>query len=316
MKIRTAIGSVGTTKIAATFGLFTFSMMLALSPVSLVAQNIVDNMTLDINISQISSMEVLPGENAWFNTDPGGNGTIMNLTIKNSGSTNMSGIYMSVNTYWIETDNPLGKGNVSKYAASGFIVIRNETETLEYFPLGRLEWNLTEIMDTEVLNLGAGVTKWAHGWYRLSNGNEYLWKLENGTQTGGNNLGSWCNTTDTNLVIKLNPENGTSYNRNLAVAVATGSTDYANENWTFFYFSSGPLKGRCAAAYYDCTRIYLYKYDMADGFKECNSAAYLTAKELAPGSRMTKIKIKPSIPRGIPAGDTKTSVLTIYASTG
>jgi len=288
------------------------ALVVSLLP-GIIAQDASDNMTLDVNVSQLAAIEVLPINVTWQQVLPGSNSSVRNVSVKNIGSFNMTDFYIDVNTEIKENSNPVGRGNISKYAAGGLMLFRNETATIDYFPLGRLEWNLSEIMDTEVLNLGVGVTKYAHGWYRLANGNEYLWKLENGTQTTGNKLGSWCNVTDTVMIIKMNPENSTDYNRNLGIAISTGSADAANADWTFFSFSSGPLKGRCAAAYYDCTRIYLYKYDMADGFKECASAAYMATANLMPGERFDRLKIKASIPRGTPAGNTKQSVMTVFA---
>jgi len=291
-----------------TAGALIFVLVL-INSVSLVAYDASDNMTLDVNISQLAAIEVLPTGIVWLQIVPGSNGTVRNVSVKNIGSYNMTDIYIDVNTEVKENSNPVGKGNISKYAAGGLMLFRNETSTIDYFPLGRLEWNLSEVMDTEVLNLGAGVKKYAHGWYRLANGNEYLWKLENGTTPNG----TWCNSTSAVMKIKMNPENSTNYNRDLSLATSTGSADAANADWTFFSFGSGPLKGRCAAAYYDCTRIYLYKYDKANGFKDCTSSAYMATANLTPGERFDKLKIKASIPRGTPAGNTKQSTMTVYA---
>jgi len=148
---------------------FVVSLLFILNPVPLMAQNANDTITLDVNISQQAAIEVLPTSYSWNATPPGSNGSVQNVSIKNIGSYNLTNFYIDVNTDNLEETNPIGTGNSTKYAASGFIMLRNETDTLDYFHLGRLEWNLTEEMDTENLNLSANVTNFGHGWYRKAN---------------------------------------------------------------------------------------------------------------------------------------------------
>ncbi len=320
MQIKRAFKGSGAIKSLIAMVFLVISVALVLNPVSLQAADANDTITLNVNISEIAAIEVLPTAVTWNQLQPGSNGTatdLKNISVKNIGSYNLTNFYIDVNTEELETENPIGTSNISKYAAGGFILFRNESTDLDYFHLGRLEWNLTEIMDTEVLDLSPGVTKFGHGWYRKANGNEYLWKLENGTQADGN--GAWCNTTSANLVIIKNPENASGYSRDFSAGnTATAPTPGgSNANWTFFHFTDtegGPLAGRCVAAYYDCTRIYIYKYDKSDGFKDCAISAYFATEELAPGERLDKLKIKPSIPQGTPSGDSKTSTLTVYTS--
>ena len=213
-----------------------------------------------------------------------------------------------------EPEKPIGTGNITKYAASGFMLFRNESTSLKYYHLGRPEWNLTGILDTEIVDLTPGTERWGHGWYKLANGNEYLWKVENGTD-------GWCNTTNTKFIIKRTPENSSGYSRDLSTSFANATADDKNANWTLFHFTAGeggPLLGQCVATYYDCTKIYIYKYDMDGGptgssFGSCDSANYFSEDELAPGETIDKLKIKPSIPYGTPSGNSRTSIMTIYA---
>ena len=292
------------------------SLFFVLNPVSLLAQNANDTTTLGVNVSVQAAIEVLPTAVNWYALIPGSNGTaglsddIRNLSIRNVGSYNLTNFYVDVNTEDLETTNPLGPGNISKYAASGFIRFRNETTTTDYMHLGRIEWNLTEDLDTETLNLSSVTTKYGHGWYRRANGNEYMWKVENGT-------GGWCNNTATYFIIKNYPENSSGYQRDLSTNFATASVSNNNTNWTFLYFGSGPLYPHCVAVYYDCTKVYIYKYDMDGGtagtsFGSCALAKFITEDELAPGEKIDKLKVKPSIPYGTPYGDAIQSTMTIF----
>ena len=299
------------------------SLSLVLNPASLAQTwgDTNDTMTLEVNISEQAAIEVLPTSIFWEDLSPGSNGTasVRNISIKNTGSTNLTNFYIDVNTGVIENESPIGTGNISYYAASGFMLFRNESTNLEYKHLGRLEWNLSEVMDTEVLNLGAGVVKYGHGWYKRADGNEYLWKVENGSAPTGNEVDAWCNRSDTTFTIKLNPENISSYNRDFTVATESSSSPDANNKlWSIFSFSDtrNPLHGQCVAVYYDCTRIYIYKYDMnaTSDFNDCASAAYISTEVLVPGDTIDKLKIKPSIPQGTPAGNATASTLTIIAS--
>lgn len=290
-----------------------------------------DSVTLNVNITTRAAIDVLPTSISWTQLIPGTNGTasetqdIRNISIRNIGSFNLSQFYVDVNTEDIETTNPVAGGQITDYAAGGFVLIRNETDTLRYFHAGRLEWNLSEELASENLDISAGVVNFSHGWYKQASaaGNEYLWKLENGScgPTHGLTAGI-CNCTDTNLVIKNVPENSSGYNRDLSANIATAPTPFAtNFNWTLFHFNSsqgGPLQDHCVAAYWDCTRIFIYKYDMtgvgSSGFGDCGEAEYLANEKVEPGERLDKIKVKPSIPYGTPAGDAKTTTLSIFTS--
>jgi hypothetical protein len=306
----------GASKLVALAAIAAFSLVLLINPMTLEAQNANDTVTLDVNISQVAAIEVLPTALSWNGLSPGSNGSVENISVKNIGSYNLSDFYAVVDTEDVETQNPVSAGNITLYAAGGFMLFRNESSSLKYYHLGRLEWNLSEIMDTEVMDFRPGTTNWAHGWYRQANGNEYLWKLENGTD-------GWCNDTLTQLTIKKNPENSSGYSRDLSANYANATPDTANENWTMFYFPAGeggPLQGHCVASYYDCSRIYIYKYNMDGGtggtsFGACDHANYFSETILTPGERLDKIKIKPSIPFGIPSGDASQGILTIFTST-
>ena len=266
------------------------------------------NITVDVNVSTAAAISVLPTDISWSQLPVGADGQIYNVTVNNIGSVNVTNLYVTVDTISLESSNPLRSGSASAYAASGLIKIRNETESEMFYDLGRLEWNLSEILTNENLDLSAGVTNFGHGWYRNSTGNEYLWKVENGSN-------GWCNTTDTVFKIKMDPENATQESRDLSFGTKTDSSPTASGNWSFHSLNaSEPLPNYCVAVHYTCEKIYLYKYDKSSPFDTCSNSAYLTTEELAPGEKWDKLRVKPSIPQGFPGGDTSTSIIMFYAS--
>jgi hypothetical protein len=54
--------------------------------------------------------------------------------------------------------------------------------------------------------------------------------------------------------------------------------------------------------------------DTSAGFGACTEARYIAEERLEPGERLDNLKIKPSIPRGVPAGDAKQSTLTFFTT--
>jgi len=318
-------------QIAVIAALLVFALLLATGPLTVaqMKEDANDSVTLDVNISSQAAIQVLPTSISWVQIIPGSNGTsstpqdVRNISVKNIGSYNLTQFYIDINTEDIETTNPLGGGQITDYAAGGFVLFRNESSTLRYFHAGRLEWNLTDNLAGEDLNLGATVANYSHGWYRLASGNEFLWKLENGTcGTAAGLTANICNCTDANFVISLLPENASSTSRDLSSNIATAPTPAAtNANWSLFHFTSaqgGPLQDHCVAASWDCTKIFIYKYDMtgsgSSGFGDCTMARYFANERVEPGEILDKLKVKPSVPQGTPAGDAQTTTLSVFTS--
>lgn len=262
------------------------------------------NFTVDVNISSVGTIIVTPTALSWTGVNPGANTAASTLIIKNTGSMNLSSIYLNTSTYSDESTNPLTTADPSAYSAAGLIFVKNSTETT-YYHAGRLEWNLSSYLAGETLNLNAATTNFGHGWYRNSSGNEYLWKVENGT----NGL---CNNSGTTFSIKTAPENSTNLNRNLA-GFADCGTVTAGTNWATFACVDGPLAGHCVATAKTCDKIEIYKYNYASDFPACGNRAYLRSNTLIPGDE-DSISVYASVPYGMPAGDTTTGTLTIIAT--
>lgn len=269
--------------------------------------------TVDVNISSVGAIVVLPNSLSWTagnlgSINPGADSAVSHLVIKNTGSVNVSQIYMNASTVGDERSNPLQTANASYYSAAGLVMVMNETDTA-FSHAGRLEWNLSTILTSESVDLAAATAKFAHGWYRNASGNEYIWKVENGTN-------GYCNDTGTVFTIKASPENQTNMNRNLTAGTGLSSCTAvtAGTNWGVFTCTNGPLSGQCIATAPTCDKIYIYKYyaALAD-YPTCTNSNYLRTNTVVPGDE-TGFFVKASVPKGTPAGNTITGTLTIIAT--
>jgi hypothetical protein len=272
-----------------------------------------DTVTIDVNVSSVSQITLFPDTLTWTNVDAGTNATPKNITLKNTGSLSLTDIYAYVGTLEDESLRPYGSGNPGKYSAGGVLVIRNETNTSvwPYYNLGRIEWNWT--VDIPNHNWGNVTSPVAWGYFTNLT-NDYVWVLGNGTN-------GFCNNTATQFAIEDHADVGTLGTR--SPDKTTISPDDSDGNWTYFSINrtSSVLNHTCVAAYYDCSKIYIYKFDERNSnpdFAKCANAAYLyngggTEGTLMPGDTII-FKVSPWVPHGTPSGDLNTTTLTVIAS--
>lgn len=269
-----------------------------------------NTVTVNVNISSVGAIVVLPNSLSWTtgalgSINPGADSIVSNIIIKNTGSVNVSNIYMNASTVGDESANPLQTADASNYAAAGLVMVKNGTDT-PFYHAGRLEWNLSAILVSEDVGSLTGITNFSHGWYRNASGNEYLWTLKNGTD-------GYCNDSNTAFDIKLNPENQTTMNRDIDVDPAVCTFGAANANWGTFT-CTGPLVDQCVATASTCDKIYIYKYygTLAD-YPACANVNYLRTATIVPGDE-APFYVKASVPKGTPAGNAITGILTIIAN--
>ena len=266
-----------------------------------------DTVTVNVNISSVAAITVNPISISWIGVNPGADSSTTNILITNTGSVNVSGVYITSSTITDESTNPLPTGNVDAYSSTSLIFVKNTTES-EYSHIGRLEWNLSPTRTDERVDLEAGTTNYSHGWYRNSSGNEYIWKVENGTD-------GYCNESGTVFEIQTVPENFTSTSRDLTSpgTLSSCSAVTVGADWGIFTCSDGPLDRYCIAAAETCDKIYIYKQDYSTTFPTCAKREYLMSEVLVPTAE-TSISVFASIPYGLPAGDTNAGTLTIVAN--
>ena len=274
-----------------------------------------DEFNITVNVSALTEVTVLPTSLSWTALSPGANGNIQNVSLRNTGTINLSSFYASPNTITMEATNPLETGIPEAYAATGFMIVANETVDSPFYHLGRLEWNLSKALAGEIFPVTLE-SSWSHGWYRNSTGNEYLWLLMNGSD-------GTCNASSgVTFQIKTAPENSTNLKRDHTeektnnVCGGSYSPPSGDESWGVFTCgdTANPLNGYFVATYYDCSKIYIYYYDRTTTFPGSTTVPFLWNSTIVPGKE-TFMKLIAALPRGIPAGDTQEGTITITAST-
>jgi hypothetical protein len=263
-----------------------------------------DNVTINVTIETTAEITVSPPYLFW-SVSPGHAATPALVDIKNTGSINVSQIYIYSSTLDAEAARPYGSSSTISYASGGIVVVHNDTDlnTTNWF-VGRLEWNSTS--DVSNKNLAAIDTPVAFGFFRNTS-YEYFWGLGNGTDGQCNNTGAQFGLNDA-------IDNGTVASRTVDVTSVslTPATD-----WGLFSVSraSSPLETYCVAAFYDCTKIYVYKYDKRSNpdFGGCTNSRYLQELNLISGDTHT-IMLNAYAPYGIPDGVMNVTTFTVYAS--
>jgi len=270
------------------------------------AEDVNDTATINVTIQAVAEITVSPDILSWIDIQPGHTGGTKLLDIINTGSLNVTNIYAYVDTLEDETERPYGSANATKYAAGGVIVFKNETYN-KFFFAGRIEWNWTEAISNLNMTPSATGVNSPKAWGFFKNTSfEYVWLLGNGT-------GGFCNNTGAQFAISDYEDNGTAETR----TPTTTSINLDSGDANFGYFSinraSSPLYESCVAAYYDCSKIYIYRYDKRSGFGSCSNSRYVQAPDLPPGDVHT-LTLDVYIPYGIPNGNLNTATLTVYAS--
>jgi hypothetical protein len=264
-----------------------------------------DNVTIDVNVSVTASITVLPDVLNWTSVISGTASTdTKNLTVKNTGSINVSNIYAYVDTLVTEPVRPYGLAYPKNYSAGGIIALKNETDP-QFFLAGRIEWNWTQDIPNHDWTAVDVVDAKAWGYFRNTS-NEYVWVLGNGTD-------GFCNMSNTEFAIEDDRDIGTLATR---TPDETSITLAGNDStWAYFRVdrTTAPLNFSCVATYYDCTKIYLYNYDRRANFSTCQSANNLFYGNLVPGYSFI-VWVSPWVPLGYPAGYLNTTTLTFYAT--
>jgi hypothetical protein len=259
-------------------------------------------MTMDVNVTTTASITIVPTYLNWTQVATGTPGGARNLTIKNAGSVNVSQIYAYVDTLTDETLRPYETGDPSNYAAGGVIAIRNETITTYYFA-GRIEWNWTQDIPNHDWSDVTTPVSW--GYFRNTS-DDYVWVL-------GSGASGRCNESDAQFSIEDDVDLGTIETRYPENTIALSPSAGDSENWGYGNITSGALSGHCVAAYQDCSKIYIFKYDKRDNFTGCANTAYLFETNLTPGNTFITT-VDAWVPNGYPSGNLSTTTLTIYAA--
>ncbi|MCK5235231.1 MAG: hypothetical protein KAJ88_05280, partial [Candidatus Aenigmarchaeota archaeon] len=91
-------------------------LALIMSPVTFADAD--TNLTVNITINSVGAIVVLPNAFTW-SLDPGADSSTANVIIQNTGSANLTNIYLDTSTDADESTNPLPTGVASAYSAAG-----------------------------------------------------------------------------------------------------------------------------------------------------------------------------------------------------
>ena len=280
------------------FALFGLLALFAL-PKSVSAQTD-SNTTVYVSVQSVSQITLAPAVLSFLSM-PGHNAGTKFLDIQNTGSNNVTNIYAYVSTLLDEPYRPYGTSNATNYSAGGVIVFENNSFN-KFFFAGRLEWN--ESAQPSNMVTGSVNSPAAWGFFRNTS-YEYNWLVGNGTR-------GFCNNTGAQFAISDYVDNGTAVTRTPQSPFTLDGGDYS-----FGYFSvtraTAPLYQSCVAVSYDCTRIYIYKYDERPGFSTCNNANYIQTQNLIAGQVHT-LTLDAYLPLGIPNGNLNTTTFTAVAT--
>ena len=267
------------------------------------AEDVNDTATVYVSVKVVAEITVWPDVLSWVDVQPGRAGGTKLLDIINTGSQNVTQIYAYVDTLEDETERPYGSANSTKYAAGSVIVFKNETYN-KFFFAGRLEWNWTEAISN--LNTSYVTSPIAWGFFKNTSF-EYVWLLGNGTD-------GYCNNSQAQFAIEDDVDDGSEDTR----TPTTDNIEFDSGDENFGYFSVkralSPLYQSCVAAYYDCSKIYIFKYDKRSG-NACDNSNFIQEGNLPPGNVHT-LTLNVYAPKGIPAGNLNTATFTVYASGG
>jgi hypothetical protein len=189
------------------------------------------------------------------------------------------------------------------------IVFKNETYDKDFFA-GRIEWNWTEdISEMNKNNVNGPIKSW--GFFKNTS-YEYNWLVGNGT-------GGQCNASGTQFAIDDDEDVGTAATRTPTTDGIT-CTQQGTSPYSYCSIDSTriPLNQSCVAIYYDCTKIYIYRYDKRSNpnFAYCGNSRYINEANFTPGQDSHTLTLNVYAPYGIPAspGSLNTSTFTVYAT--
>jgi len=262
------------------------------------------NITVNVTVAPVAEITVAPNYLEWANLNPGSAGSVQVVDVKNTGSVNVTNLYIYASTLNDEATRPYGTSDPSRYSAAGVIVVSNQASGIPVF-VGRIEWNWTQDISNKDFSAITSLKAW--GFYKNTSF-EYVWAVGNGTD-------GLCNNTGAQFAIEDDPDAGTTATR---TPTTNGITmNGGDANFGYFSVSNRAAFGNqpvCVAVSADCTKIYIYKYDKRQGFGICSNSDYLTTITLTPGDIYTIPYLNAFIPKGIPAGVLKLGTLTVVAS--
>jgi hypothetical protein len=260
--------------------------------------------TLDANVTieSISEIIVYPNTLNWTSVSLGAPGGVKSITVENTGSENVTQLYVYPDTLSDEAIRPYGNDSSDAYATGGVLVIQNETDPFYYFA-GRLEWNWSTSISALNTSLLTSPVSW--GFFK-NNSIEYVWAVGNGTD-------GLCNNTEAQFAIDDDVDSGDMTTRTPDPTSIT--PDFSDADYAYFSVdrAGAPLEGYCVAVNATCEKVYIYKFDKRTGFTQCGNSGFVTQNDMTPGNK-TQLNLDVFIPHGIPSGELSRATVTFVVT--
>jgi hypothetical protein len=269
-----------------------------------------DTVNVNITINAVSQITVVPSSLNWTALNPGSVGGVLNLTIKNTGSINVTDMFVYVNTNETEISRPYGSDQASNFSAGSLLVIKNLSVSKMYWAQ-RKEWNwTTPIPNIDLASIGQSSRV---GWGFLKNTTlEYVWAVGNGTNSSEDGPGL-CNNTGALFAIEDDVDTGSTATRTPSTTTITRNAGDADYGYFSVSRATAPINNMCVAVRYDCSYILVYKYDKRSNFGNCANADYFRKDDLSPG-QTDYMYADAWVPLGVPNGQMAIATMTIQAS--
>lgn len=265
------------------------------------------NVTIDITVASVAAIQVNDTDVSFGNVAPMANGSLFGIKVTNVGSTDVNNVYAHVNTMNKGTTNPRGTSTSTNWIATSFLSLNNVTSGSDYYYPGNLVWNMSANYDTTGWTLTSGVAAFGDFWEGGSSTSDlYYWEMKNGTDPVAN-ASPKCNLTTT--VIKMQATKASkSTSTGTSLTAGTAAAD-----WASFTVASGPWANYCVYAYYDCTKLYVSRWDFNSTLPTCTTRQYIHATTMAPNDDYT-FRIIAIVPPAVATGATTQGTLRIYGN--
>ncbi len=291
------------------FLIFFIGILAFLSPNFVLSATVSDNATVDVTISAVTEITLNTSTLSWGAATPGSNTSSIEVTVTNTGSTQVNNIYSHVDTIDVESSNPWdSSGTASGWSAATFLDVGNGTVASDpsYYYVGHVEWNKSDDTDASGYTLNSSGTGWKLSYGRLwLDGTDasdfYYWQLVNGSD-------GTCKSADTVFKVQQtrdskNVDGGTE-----------ADAEAQSGDWATWTLASGVGSEYCIATYTDCTKFVLHRYDYNTTFPTCSNREYIIdGGPMSPSDYIT-LSLRARVEAGHIEGAASTGNLRIYAS--
>jgi hypothetical protein len=269
-----------------------------------------DTVTIDINITQVISIDVSPNSVSWIGLSVGETGTPEYFTVTNVGSVNVTDLRANITN---DDTNPYGTGTSANYDAGEFILMN--TTSAGFFYVNKKNWNESVPGDVIVpTDFTEGADTGYFGILRTAGDNDVgqdYYYFTNRTDSSGD-----CLSASSVLLLGVEP-------KNVSDAGDVDFTDSGNYSTVTFAAGNNGANGPaghdfanyCFLISDDCSTITMthWNTDLDSGTNCTADVSFYTGSDLEPGS-FTSFYLEPKIPNGVPDGDASQGTLTIIAS--